>query len=159
VRCSGVAPCSSVAPCVSRPPLAAMVLRCRPSLARRHVHEAAACAQALNRTQPTLRPIPPSPLTAQAGDHGMAPAACVFASSRRPCDTREAALQLAGLQLLWEAGACPDQLLDVAGRPCLNRAGGLLNQDKPKRKRQLDPYWEAGGAGNWKRQQAGPKKT
>jgi hypothetical protein len=116
----------------------------------------------LGTSRPTLRPIAPQHV--QAGDHGMTPSVRVFASSRRTCDTREAALHLAGMQLLWEAGACPDQLLDDAGRPCLsNAAGGLA--DKLKHKRPLAP--RAGGAGScWKRQRAdcqdvtspGPKK-
>jgi hypothetical protein len=83
----------------------------------------------------------------------MVPSVRVFASSRRPCSTREAALQLAGLQLLWEAGACPDQLLDAAGRPCLNNVGGLKDSDKPKLKQHQVPYWRSGD-GSRKRQRA-----
>jgi hypothetical protein len=106
---------------------------------------------------PTRTPLwPPRPTHVQAGNHGMRPSVYVFASNGRSCGTREAALQLAGLQLLWEAGACPEKLLDDAGRPCREGVGGF--KTKPKRKRPLVP--RAGGAGSWKRQHAdGPDVT
>ncbi|KAI8473329.1 MAG: hypothetical protein J3K34DRAFT_183864 [Monoraphidium minutum] len=42
-----------------------------------------------------------------------------FVGARRPCGTAEAALAIAGLQFCWEAGVCPDSLMDFAGAPAL----------------------------------------